>query len=269
MHKPKFLGWRVLSSLNGCQECHRIASRRALLQKGRGRGDGHRVITLRKCLGGFFCSFSYICISSRKPCLHMEERGSGSLWFACVGWAPSALACTWQNAATARYLLISSYKPTSEVGLGFLTSSTSGSTTPLNEGKTPRIYFRRCVKCFFPIRIPWCGMCRVYRTTACCLLGYLGQCRNQLWQRRCSLCAQTSGIFIVLIPAHGRLLEWDDLEGLFQCPSGILWFLLECGRTAIWIVGLTGWCQEFCGNGQLLFLGRNVWFDVHFWLRCV
>lgn len=76
-------------------------------------------------------------------------RGSGSSWFPRVGWAPSARACRWQNAVTARFLLISSYKPTSEVGLGFLTSSASGSTTPLKEGKTPCIYFRRCVKCFF------------------------------------------------------------------------------------------------------------------------
>lgn len=148
MHKPKFLGWRVLSGLNGCQECHRITSA-SFAPRGRGRGDGHGIITLRECLGGFLCPSSSIYISSGKPCLHMEERGSGSWWFPCVGWAPSALACSWQNAATARFLLISSYKPTSEVGLAFLTSSTSGSTTPLKEGKTPRFYFRRCVKCFF------------------------------------------------------------------------------------------------------------------------
>lgn len=35
---------------------------------------------------------------------------------------------------------------------------------------------------FSPIQIPWCGTRHVYRTTACCLLGYLGQCWNQLWQ---------------------------------------------------------------------------------------
>lgn len=101
---------------------------------------------------------SYIHISSGKPCLRMEEQGSCSLWFPCVGWAPSALACSWQNATTACYLLISSYKPTSEVELSFLTSSASGSTTPLKKGKTPGIYFRRCVKClFFPYKYPGVG----------------------------------------------------------------------------------------------------------------
>lgn len=181
MHEAMFFGWQVLSGLNRCQECHEITSQRALLQRGWGRGDGHRVITLGECLGGFLCPSSYIRISSGKPYLHMEERGSGSLWFPCVGWAPSAFAFSWQNVTTAHCLLISSYKPTSEVGLGFLTSSTSGSTTPLNEGKTPHIYFRRCVKCFFSHTntLVWDASC--VQNNCLLLVGYLGQCWNQLW----------------------------------------------------------------------------------------
>lgn len=77
----------------------------------------------------------------------------------------------------------------------------------LNEGKNPRIYFRRCVKWFFfPIQIPWCGTRRVQNN--CLLLAWIFRSvLESALTRSCSPCAQTSGIFIVVIPAHGRMLE--------------------------------------------------------------
>lgn len=100
---------------------------------------------------------------------------------------------------------------------GFSDIFNFGFNNSFEQGKKPRIYFRRCVKCFFPIQIPWCGTCHVYRTTACCRHVYRITCLLLAWifrsvlesalTRSCSPCAQTSGIFVVVIPAHGRVLE--------------------------------------------------------------
>lgn len=181
MHKPKFLGWRVLSSLNGCQECHRITSQGGLLWRGQGRGDGHRVVTLRECLGGFLCPSSYIHICSGKPCLRVEELGSGSSWFPCVGWASSALACSWQNAGG----LVSSWSlhTNQPQRLDWVFWRLQLQVQQLFwRREKPLVFISAGVwNVLFLIQMPWCGTCHVYRTTACCLLRYLGQCWNQLW----------------------------------------------------------------------------------------
>lgn len=73
----------------------------------------------------------------------------------------------------------------------------------------------------------------MYETTTCCSRAYLGQHWNWLQQR--------------------------DANPLPRPLEFSFWlFLLERGRTAIWIAGVTWCCLSFVGMGYLLFLLQYV-----------
>lgn len=154
----------------------------------------------------------------------VEEQGSSSL---CWGLSPSS--CSLWNTITTCYLLISSYKQTSDVGLGFLRYLTSGSTTLLTRGEENPVFISTDV--FFPLQtLRWTGI---------------------MWDA--SFVRHLNIWVSIAIGSNNAVSPQSSRVFILVIPPGTCW-------TPIWIAGATWRCLRFLGMGLLWYVWFEVWF---------